>query len=80
MGDALLLQAVRSVSPRDALDVEAWVDALCSHPDAEVQLLGMAHLGDALSEGLLSLTRALSLAFLALDATDVLSIAAGYHR
>ncbi|MFP2929627.1 HEAT repeat domain-containing protein [Pyxidicoccus sp. 3LG] len=69
-GDALLLQAVRSVSPRDALDVEAWVDALGSHPDAEVQLLGMAHLGDALSEGLLSLTRTLSMAFRALEATD----------
>jgi HEAT repeat protein len=70
-GGELLLRVVRGLSPSEAADAEALVEALCSHTDPEVQLVGLEHLGVALTEGLVPLTGALALAARALEARDV---------
>ncbi|MCY1041888.1 hypothetical protein OV208_11240 [Corallococcus sp. bb12-1] len=69
-GGALLLHAVQRLSPADAVDAEALVDALCSHLDPEVQLEGLRHLGEALGLGLVTVKHALAVAVRALEAPD----------
>ena len=69
-GGALLLRAVQTLSPAEALDPEALVAALCSHPSPDVQRVGLRQLGDALGTGLVTLTTALTLAVRALEASD----------
>jgi HEAT repeat protein len=66
----LLLRAVQQLNPADASDAEALVEALCAHPDPEVQLAGLRHLVEALDLGLVTLTHALALVARALEATD----------
>ncbi|NBD08379.1 hypothetical protein [Corallococcus silvisoli] len=65
-----VLRAVQRLSPAEAPDAEALIDALCSHADPELQLEGLRHLGDALELGLVTLTHALALGVRALEATD----------
>ncbi|QSQ17447.1 HEAT repeat domain-containing protein [Myxococcus landrumensis] len=65
-----LLRAIQRLSPADASDAGALVDALCSHRDPEIQLEGLRHLGNALESGLVTLTRALELSIRVFGATD----------
>ncbi|AGC43488.1 hypothetical protein MYSTI_02161 [Myxococcus stipitatus DSM 14675] len=65
-----LLRAVQRLSPAEASDAEALVDALCAHGAPEIQLEGLRHLGHALELGLVTLTQALELSVRAMDATD----------
>ncbi|RYZ43326.1 MAG: hypothetical protein EOO71_03965 [Myxococcaceae bacterium] len=67
---ALLLRAVQRLSPADALDAEALVDALCAHPDPEVQLVGLRSLGVALELGSVTVRHALALVDRSVDAAD----------
>ncbi|WP_164016786.1 HEAT repeat domain-containing protein [Pyxidicoccus trucidator] len=69
-GGELLLRAVQRLAPAEAADAEALVDALCAHPDPDIQRMGLRHLGDALALGFVPLTHALALAVRALEAPD----------
>ncbi|QSQ27556.1 hypothetical protein JY651_22740 [Pyxidicoccus parkwayensis] len=69
-GGEVLLLAVQRLSPEDASDAEALLEALCSHPVSDVQLSGLRRLCDTVGTGLVTLTHALMLAARALEAAD----------
>lgn len=69
-GGARELRAIQRLSPADAADAEALVDALCAHRDADIQREGLRFLGEALGLGLVTLKHALDVAVRMLDATD----------
>lgn len=65
-----LSRALQRLSPLDAPDPRALIDALCLHSDSEIQVEGLRHLGHALEQGLVTLTHALELSVRAFEATD----------